>query len=306
MYTGALENRPDLIEVLSRRRPLWGNQAATVRMVRDPIRLAETLRSHGLSAPGVRLDPIALPVDGSWLRKPLESSAGHGISEYRDEVEPSTACYYQERIEGPSLSAIYVGGREGASLVGITRQLIGRGDSHFAYRGNLAPWPISTHAAQRVMAIGRALVHAFGLVGLFGVDFILRREEPWVVEVNPRYTAAVEVLELALGRALLAEHRRACLGEPIEHRIVGPADRHSFVAKEIVFAATDLEFDVTEYEPAKALFEIPVIGDVPDPGTRFDVGDPVLTVFAEGATPESCMAALEDRRRAFERLLLAR
>lgn len=303
MYTGALENRPDLIEVPSRRRQLWGNDAATVRMVRDPIRLAEVLRSNGLSAPGVRLDPIGLPVDGSWLRKPLASSAGHGIAEYRGADESSTACYYQERIEGPSLSAIFVGGRDEASLAGVTRQLIGRGESRFAYRGNVAPWPISTHAEQRVMAIGRTLVNVFGLVGLFGVDFILSGDEPWVVEVNPRYTAAVEVLELALGRALLAEHRSACLGEPIEHRIVGPPDRQSFVAKEIVFAATDLEFDGTEFEPAKALFEIPVIADVPDRGTRFEAGDPVLTVFAEGSTPESCMAALDDRRREWERRL---
>src|SRR6516162_6995898 len=27
MYTGALENRPDLVEAMSRRRPLWGNPA---------------------------------------------------------------------------------------------------------------------------------------------------------------------------------------------------------------------------------------------------------------------------------------
>ena len=45
---------------------------------------------------------------------------------------------------------------------------------------------------------------AFGLAGWFGVDFILRDGIPWPVEINPRYTASVEIHELASGRSLLA------------------------------------------------------------------------------------------------------
>ena len=51
---------------------------------------------------------------------------------------------------------------------------------------------------------------AFGLVGWFGVDYILRDGIPWPVEINPRYTASLEIHELASGRSLLPEHRHAC------------------------------------------------------------------------------------------------
>ena len=96
------------------------------------------------------------------------------------------------------------------SLIGVTRQLIGAPGSPFAYRGSIGPVTISERLKARLDLMGRVLASEFALVGLFGVDFILRDDEPWPVEVNPRYTASVEVLELALGRSLLAEHLRAC------------------------------------------------------------------------------------------------
>ena len=36
-----------------------------------------------------------------------------------------------------------------------------------------------------------------GLRGVFGIDAIVRNGVPWPVEVNPRYTASVEVIEIA-------------------------------------------------------------------------------------------------------------
>ena len=47
--------------------------------------------------------------------------------------------------------------------------------------------------------IGEVISGEFGLRGLFGVDAIKRQDSIYPVEANPRYTASVEVLELALG-----------------------------------------------------------------------------------------------------------
>src|SRR5687767_10810594 len=51
MYTGALENRPDVIAQVPR--PLWGNPAEVVREVRDSARLAQVLERAQLSVPRV-------------------------------------------------------------------------------------------------------------------------------------------------------------------------------------------------------------------------------------------------------------
>jgi len=62
--------------------------------------------------------------------------------------------------------------------------------------------------------LGDALVSGFGLRGLFGVDCVLRDGVPYPVEINPRYTASVEVVEHALGIATMGLHRLAFTAEP--------------------------------------------------------------------------------------------
>jgi predicted ATP-grasp superfamily ATP-dependent carboligase len=294
LYTGALENHPDLIDRIARGRVLWGNGGAGLRAVRDPIAVAAALRRAGLTAPDVRSDPEGLPRDGSWLVKPLASAGGQGIHPLgRTTGPPKRPSYYQERVAGPSLSAVFVGRRDGAALAGVTRQWVGRPGAPFAYVGSVGPWTVPAEVEARVEAVGRVLASSFGLVGLFGIDFIRRGGYPWPVEVNPRYAASVEVLELALGRSLLAEHRRACDPEVevrVNPAVAGREGRPPVVGKLIVFAVEPCRFpDRCEWHPhSDDPFAIPRLGDVPQPGTRFEAGEPVLTLFAAGANAGEC------------------
>ncbi len=57
LYTGGLENHPDLIDQLAQIRPLWGNSGGTLRPVRCPFRLSETLAKHDIPFPPVSASP---------------------------------------------------------------------------------------------------------------------------------------------------------------------------------------------------------------------------------------------------------
>jgi predicted ATP-grasp superfamily ATP-dependent carboligase len=213
-YTGGLENHPELVERISRRHRLWGVGAEVLRRVRDPFAVAAALGAAGIPLPDVRDDPGGLPRDGSWLVKPMASGGGIGVEPYGSQEGPDPATrYYQRRIEGPSGSALFIGCGDRARLVGAARQWVGGVPGRpFAYRGGIAPWDIGPAAADRLAELGDRLASAFGLVGWFGVDYVLHGGIPWPVEVNPRYTASVELHELAAGRTLLREHRAACEG----------------------------------------------------------------------------------------------
>jgi predicted ATP-grasp superfamily ATP-dependent carboligase len=193
---------------------------------------------------------------------------------------------------------VFVAARGGAALAGVTRQLVGRPGAAFAYRGNVAPWPVSGQAAPRIESVGDVLAGRFGLVGLFGIDLILDGDgRPWPVEVNPRYTASVELIELATGRPLLDDHRRACEGRPVHlGRLWEGTGCH--VAKEVVFAVADGVFEADPGEPWSPSdpFQVAYAADVPAPGTRYGAGDPVLTVFGRGKTPEEALRDLERAR----------
>jgi predicted ATP-grasp superfamily ATP-dependent carboligase len=289
-----------------------------LRAVRDPFAVATVLRRAGLPVPAVRATPAGLPRDGSWLAKPLGSAGGAGIVALGPGfVDRETPTYYQERIDGPSFSAAFVGDRGGARLIGVTRQLLGRPGAPFAYRGSVGPCGLGAAVEGRIATLGRALANDFGLVGLFGIDFILKDEHPWPVEVNPRLTASVEVLELALGLPLLAEHRRACDPTAPPAPIVSTVGtRPRIVGKAIVFAGRPCRFLEADGRvagvavlgkpgPATRLFEVPQIADVPNPGVRFEAGEPVLTAFAAGHDLRSCQERLDRSLAHWRRRLIA-
>ncbi len=295
IYTGALENRPELVDAISRRHRLLGNSGGILRAIRDPVALAGAVRVAGMMAPEVRLGPDGLPRDGSWLRKPVASGAGRDIRPWLGGGDGGgRAACYQRKIDGLPLASIHVGDGSTARLMGITRQLVGSPGNPFAYRGSLGPWPVSPEVRDRVERLGEVVAAAFGLVGLFGIDLILNGGQPWPIEVNPRYTASVEVLEWALGRSLLSEHLAGC-GREIDGVLPPGPGLGGFVGKAIVHAdRAGVWRGPTGREPTTGPMEFPEVADVPRPGTPFRPGEPVLTVFARDSTPEDCLARLDE------------
>ena len=304
IYTGALENHPDIVDRLAQRRPLWGNSGAALRAARDPLVVAQVLGEAGCAAPEVCRDPRGLPRDGSWVRKPWASAGGRGVSVFdADARDGARPVYYQRRINGLSLAVMFVAHAEGVFVAGVTRQLIGRPGASFAYRGSVGPWPVSAAVWRQYENLGTALAARLGLIGLFGVDLILDGDGvAWPVEINPRYTASVEVLELATGRALLDDHRRACEGRPLPPRT---AQQARVVAKEVIFAEADGVFPDVRSGLATVAdpFAVPALADVPLAGSRFRAGDPVLTIFAEGATTAAALDFLEQKRARWRNIL---
>src|SRR4029077_18811469 len=63
---------------------------------------------------------------------------------------------------------------------------------------------------KRATLMAESVTRAFGLMGVNGVDFVARRGIPYAIEVNPRYTAAMELVERAYGISLFDVHARAC------------------------------------------------------------------------------------------------
>ncbi|MFO0888702.1 MAG: ATP-grasp domain-containing protein [Isosphaeraceae bacterium] len=310
LYTGPAENYPEIVQRIAARHRLLGNPADILRSARNPRLVAELLRRAGLPHADVRMDDAALPLDGSWLAKPIASVGGRLIG-------PLTAgaarleepCYFQRFISGDSYSALGLaeGGR--ARLLGVTRQLHGGPAGRFAYRGNLGPIVAGPSLESSLQRILNALARGFGLVGLFGVDYILHDGEPWVVEVNPRYTAAVEVLELAGRRSLLREHLDACSALPkggttdpssaasgqTLQAVDGPNGR--VVGKLILYAERGLiapEIGLLTYSDENP-YAVPDVADVPWPGATFSRGEPIMTILAEGTGEDDCVGRLVER-----------
>lgn len=296
MYTGGLENHPRLIARMARQRQLWGNGPEALVLARDPAQLAIAAHEAGLPAPS--LDPLSR--SGPWLLKPRAGAGGHGIRMWKGEDGPiPDKCYLQQFIEGPSASAVFVG----PTLLGVTRQLVGEEFLHaprFTYCGSIGPLSIGHSREKRIQTLGEVLVARCKLRGLFGIDGILRDGMFWPIEINPRYTASIEVLEHATDLRAMELHATAFNPDwragsvsltsafPLE------GSRLPLAAKAILYARADLVFpDNGPWRDAPADF-----ADLPHAHDTIEAGTPILTLIARGKEEDSCLAVL--RRRAAE------
>jgi len=291
LYTGGLENHPKLVGRIAGRRRLWGNSERVLRQVRDPFALAEALRHDGLPC----LDVSATPPDvsaGTWLRKPRKSGGGRRI-EFVSETTPdrlqaNRRFYFQRYVAGTPCGAVFVAAGGRAVCLGATRQLTGTawtGAKGFEYAGSIGPLDTTSNEQTQWQTIGDCLAGRFELSGLFGVDAVMTGDAIWVVEVNPRYTASVEVLELAGDASLMPLHVRACQhGQVPEKWTVRPRRR---VGKAIVFAdkdgrvPADFGLFVRRVNSHQAR---PAVVDIPAVGREFHRGEPLVTMLAEGGS----------------------
>ncbi|MFL5403555.1 MAG: ATP-grasp domain-containing protein [Gemmatimonadales bacterium] len=290
-YTSNLENYPEEVARLTSGRRLLGNPPEVLVRVRNPIELMRSLRRNGFATPKTRATPPARS-RSHWLLKSRRSGGGHGVSIWHRGSLLPRSSYLQERIEGIPGSVVFAANGRGAVVLGLTRQLVGdiRFGAHgFRYCGSLLAgrsnrlFPGQLELLGRVSAMATVAAREFGLMGLNGIDFIARRGVPYPVEINPRYSASMELLERARGLSLFEVHAGACEGTlpapvPLAEEIYGKA---------IVFARRDLT--VGETRPWAGH---PSFADVPHPGERIERGRPICTVFASERRVGGCMKRL--------------
>ena len=313
-YTGAVENHPALIDQLAAIRPLAGNGGPAVRAVRDPLRLGATARSAGLLVPETRATPAGLPHDGSWLVKPRASASGHGVHPWLSAAPPphQKPLLWQHRVTGIPHAASFIMARGRARLLGLSRQLIGEPwctGGAFAYGGSvtLSSAEASPGLAAAAGEIGGMLAAEFHLVGAVGVDLVVDPDgRPWIIEVNPRMTASMELHERATGISVAAAHLDAC-------GVAGPtatgsrptatdtrwakAVVHTPVALTITTGLT-ADWAALAAEWTRVDGGQPALADIPTPGQTLAARAPVLTVFARGDAVDAALAALRHRARA--------
>ncbi len=299
MYTGGLENYPELIGELARERELWGNGPEVLRKVRDPDAL-DRMPAHVACFAEVKLPPAEWRFgwpERDCVRKPRRGSGGGGVRFARRDDTAHPDFYYQEFIAGEPRSAVCFAATAESVTLGVSLQLVGTPWLHarpFRYAGSVTRPRIDNP----VYGWDWDLCQATGLQGLFGLDFVAQAGEArgrHVVDVNPRYVASLEVHEFATGTSLL---QRA---EP-------PPSATRTVGKAVYYAPARLTFPGSgPWEESLTLvadnpWNRPDFADIPHPGEVIEPGHPVLTILTEADTESECRSRLQSRAAELDRL----
>ena len=291
VYLSSLENHPKAVDALMAGRALWGNRSDVLRRVRDPRALADAFTVRGIRAPRVIAhDQIAsVPRDvRRWMLKPRVSGGGHGVRLWQPGEAVTRGHYLQEFIEGTPASVIFVASGGRGVVLGITRQLVGDGAfgvSGFRYCGNIL-------ANDRAMpsnatALVDAVASELSLIGVGSIDVIASEHGLQPVEVNPRWSASIELVERARGISMFAVHAEACAKGELP---VFEIEKGAIHGKAIVFAREDVVIGDT-----RAWLEDPTVRDVPHKDEHIVAGRPICTVFAAGSDDAECYAGLVER-----------
>jgi predicted ATP-grasp superfamily ATP-dependent carboligase len=296
VYLSSLENHPGAVGALAVGRELWGNPPEILRRVRDPWTLADQFMQSGIRVPMVITSgPPGDTHVGSaerWVIKPRVSGGGQGVRLWHSDQPVPRGHYLQEYVEGVAGSVVFVAARGRGVALGVSRQLVGErafGGAGFRYCGNILR-AFDETVASNAIALVDAVTSAFPLVGVGGIDFVATASGLRPVEVNPRWSASMELVERARGISMFSAHADACVRSVLPQFDLRQPATDAAHGKAIVFARQDVVVGDTS-----GWLQDPDIRDIPREGEPIAAGHPICTVFAVGSDDSTCHAMLVER-----------
>ncbi len=292
VHGSGFEDRPELLRLIAKRWPLLGTAAATVARLKSPEDFFTTLDRLGIAHPPTQREPPAR--GGTWLAKKRGGAGGSHIVPSRL-AKTSAQIYFQEREAGRAVSALFVANGSGARVLGFSGQWTSpRPSSPWRYGGAVCPARVSPPLARKMTASVKKLARAYPIKGIASADFLLRDEEPLLLEINPRPGATLDIFDRGK-RPLLRLHMEAVREGKLPSRAL---KLQGAMASAIVYAARRWQAPAGGAWPAW-------VGDRPKPSEWIDKSRPICTVSARAGTVAGARRLAEARRRKILQLFQA-
>jgi uncharacterized protein len=286
VYGTGFEDRAPLLHHLAQRWRLLGNAAEIVTKVKKPEFISSLCADLNVPFPEISLSkPPA--VDG-WLIKRTGGAGGVHVKPANQATgDGSQVVYYQRKTCGVPVSAAFLADGRHVSMLGYSTQWSSPTlHQPYRYGGAVQPALLAPCLADTLAAVVFRIAATLSLVGLNSVDFLVDGERFWLLEINPRPGATLDIFETA-DDSLFAHHVAACSGK-LERQRRSP---QGAAAAEIVYAEDDIR-------------SVPVLDwpdwttDRPVAGTTIRAGEPVCTVHARNPATAGARALAGERRAA--------
>ncbi len=276
------EDRPHLLQAVAARWPLFGNAAAIVTNVKSPETLSALCGKLAISFPEFSFTKPSNPA--GWLAKRIGGAGGAHI---RPASQPtSRTVYYQRKVAGAPVSALFLADGVSSTIIGFSTQWVqATATKPYRYGGAVRPAPLSARMTALLTSAVERLAAAASLVGLNSIDFHVDGECFWLLDVNPRPGATLDIFETP-EPSLFSLHMAACFGSLAAAPIYPPGAK----AAAITYAEDDIS-------SVPALEWPSWTADRPQPGIAVKAGEPLCTVYACDRAAAAAKALADERRR---------
>lgn len=271
VYGSGFDDCPGRLATLNRWLPVLGCAPEALARAKDPRAFAAACAAAGIAHPEIG---FAAPPAGALLKR----RGGSGGLHIRQAARaPGLDEYWQMRVVGRAVSLLFAIQAHALSPIAWSEQWTApSADAPFRYGG--AAGPIDLTPPEDLLGRLAALAQGLGLKGLASADFLDDGERFWLLEINPRPGATLDLFDDD-DDPLLARHLGA---------VAAPVKPRSPRAAEIVYAERDAI--APEDWPEGA-------ADLPAAGTPIAAGSPICTVTAAGKVDEARSLAQARARR---------
>ncbi len=264
--------------------PLYGTPPRKVERFLDKLEIQRFFEELDVPVP-------SLAEDGHYpvMVKPRLGSGGWRNAIVRSEEElrrwqevwPDVPYVAQSLVDGIPASVSCVADGRRARAIAVNRQILrGEGERAHGFAGSVTPF--GHPLAGDMVACAERIAAASGCVGSIGIDF-MAGERPWAIEINPRFQATLDTVEMAIGESVFAMHMDACRGAIPSARPVA----RGVAIRRILFAERDMRLSA-DLAPLA-----PRVADIPWPDTEFEEGNALVSVYGWGETEALAWSDLE-------------
>lgn len=298
VYGSGFEDRTELLARIAARWPLLGNDAATVEKIKAPEHFFALFDDLAIPHPTTVMERPRRAA--GWVAKRRGGAGGSHVVPGRLRTGAGDV-YYQALVEGRTVSALFVANGRNARVLGFSEQWTAPAPGRlWRYGGAVQPAALSDTAALAMTEAVERVTRACRLKGLASADFILGKNHPLLLEINPRPGATLDIFAGAANPPL-ALHLAAIRNGSLPRK---PLRFEGASASAILYAPERLIVPRSMVWPVWA-------ADLPKPGERIDKERPICTLLARAGSrgrakrlaetrKASLLAKIQNRIRALE------
>ncbi len=227
-----------------------------------------------------------------FLIRPLSSGGGRGIRFIKDATDfqrfekshtgkiLQLPIVIQQYISGMDYSCSVLSTRKAARAISVQGQLIGIPSAgrncDFTYCGNYFPSMLASQIEQSIRKVSEDISVALQLQGSVGFDFVVdKKQNLWLMEINPRIQGTLEMLELAGDISITEEHIKST-----NKKLLSETPSFIPVVKMLVYARyAGFVPNLRDYQNSF---------DRSPSGVLVSKGDPVCTLIITGKNLQDC------------------
>lgn len=284
LYGSGLEQHIETLAFLERHSRLLGNSVDVFQALQQKKDFFQCLDHFGISYPAVQFNPPATNPE-KWLFKAEQGEGGVNVF-WANQSQLTGARkkgYWQRYISGKPMSVLFLADGKQGQIIGVHRQLTeGQNDQPFLFAGVIAEPDFSVLHRRQLQRWRDLLADRYNLIGLNSLDFILADDKIWLLEINARPSASLQLYSAEL----VSAHIAACLGKNDEVRY----NKKIYNAYKIVFADCALKIPPGFFWPEW-------VCDRPVAQARIAVGQPLCSLVASGDQVASIIFKLAVKER---------